>query len=133
MYHVREKAATHNCVVIITNMKTIAERMKYARSLKKWTQPQLAIASGVSTGTIGNIESGTRQSKGSLPQIAEAIGVNLKWLAYGEGEIHVRSDWPYASFTTKQYNLLDQALRDEVEDRLLGAIMRQEKTTGTHN
>jgi transcriptional regulator with XRE-family HTH domain len=114
-------------------MKTIAERMKHARGLKSWTQPQLAVAAGVSTGTIGNIESGARQAKGSLPQIAEALGVNLKWLAYGEGDMHVRSDWPYASFSPKQYNLLDKALRDEVEDRLLGAIMRQEKTTGTHN
>ena len=66
-------------------MKTIAERLKFARELKGWTQAQLAIAAGVSTGTIGNIESGARQSKGSLPQIAEALWVNHKWLATGQG------------------------------------------------
>lgn len=114
-------------------MKTIADRLKYARGLKSWTQPQLAVAAGVSSGTIGNIESGARQAKGSLPQIADALGVNLKWLSSGDGDIHIRPDWPYESFTPKQYNQLSQELRDEVEDRLLGAIMRMEKANGTHS
>lgn len=133
MYHVRENNKTHICVVNITTMKTIAERLKYARGLKGWTQPQLAVAAGVSAGTIGNIESGTRQSKGSLPQIADTLGINLKWLANGQGDIHTRPDWPFASFTPAQYSTLDKALRDEVEDRLLGAILRQERANGTRN
>lgn len=62
-------------------MKTIAERLKEARELKGWTQAQLAIAADVSTGTIGNIESGARKSKGSIPQIAKAMGVSYEWLA----------------------------------------------------
>lgn len=66
-------------------MKTIAERLKFARIEKGWTQNQLAVVAGVSTGTIGNIESGARQAKGSLPQIAEALGINHKWLYKGEG------------------------------------------------
>ena len=68
-------------------MKTIAERLKISREAKGWSQAQLAIAAGVSTGTIGNIESGARQSKGSLPQIAEALGCSGKWLATGQGEM----------------------------------------------
>lgn len=68
-------------------MKTIAERLKFARDKKGWVQAQLAVAAGVSTGTIGNIESGARQSKGSLPQIAEALGINHKWLADGVGSM----------------------------------------------
>lgn len=66
-------------------MKTIAERLLAARERKEWTQSQLAVAADVSQGTIGNIESGLRQSKGSLPQIAEALGVSHKWLATGQG------------------------------------------------
>jgi phage repressor protein C with HTH and peptisase S24 domain len=69
-------------------MKTIAERLKHAREAKDWKQVQLATAAGVSPGTIGNIEAGTRQSKGSLPQIAEALGISHKWLATGKGEMH---------------------------------------------
>lgn len=70
-------------------MKTIAERLKAARAKREWSQAQLAVAAGVSTGTIGNIESGARQSKGSLPQIAEALSISHKWLATGEGEMLV--------------------------------------------
>lgn len=72
-------------------MKTIAERLKFAREAKEWKQVQLATAAGVSPGTIGNIESGTRQAKGSLPQIAEALGISHKWLATGKGEMHIPS------------------------------------------
>lgn len=68
-------------------MKTIAERLRYARELKGWRQAQLAVAADVSQGTIGNIESGARQSKGSLPKIAKALGVRHDWLADGEGEM----------------------------------------------
>ena len=66
-------------------MLTISERLKFARERREWTQAHLAVAAGVSTGTIGNIESGARQSKGSLPQIAEALGISHKWLATGQG------------------------------------------------
>ena len=68
-------------------MKTIAERLRYARELKGWKQAQLAVAADVSQGTIGNIESGARQSRGSLPKIAKALGVSHDWLAEGEGEM----------------------------------------------
>lgn len=68
-------------------MNKISDRLKEARSRKKWNQAQLAVAAGVSPGTIGNIESGVRQGKGSLPQIAKALGISHDWLANGEGEM----------------------------------------------
>lgn len=68
-------------------MKSIAERLRYARELKGWKQAQLAVAADVSQGTIGNIESGARQSRGSLPKIAKALGVSHDWLADGEGQM----------------------------------------------
>ena len=66
-------------------MTKVATRLKDARSQKGWNQAQLAVAAGVSPGTIGNIESGARQAKGSLPQIAKALGISHDWLANGEG------------------------------------------------
>lgn len=75
----------HIRTVMITNVQTIAERLKQARDRKGWTQGELAVAAGVSQGTIGNIESGARQAKASLVPISEALGVNWKWLALGEG------------------------------------------------
>lgn len=68
-------------------MNKISDRLREARSRRKWNQAQLAVAAGVSPGTIGNIESGTRQAKGSLPQIAKALGISHDWLANGEGEM----------------------------------------------
>lgn len=57
--------------------KTTAERLKYARELRGWTQTRLAVAADVSQGTIGNIESGARQSRGSLPLAAWKPGQAL--------------------------------------------------------
>lgn len=68
-------------------MNKISDRLKEARSQRGWNQAQLALAAGVSPGTIGNIESNARQAKGSLPQIAKALGVSHDWLANGEGEM----------------------------------------------
>jgi phage repressor protein C with HTH and peptisase S24 domain len=78
-------AQQHICIVMLTTVKTIAERLKHARAAKGWSQGQLAAAAGLSQGTIGNIESGARQAHASLIAIAEALGVSYKWLANGEG------------------------------------------------
>lgn len=109
-------------------MKTIAERLKHAREIRGWTQTQLAIAAEVSTGTIGNIESGVRQAKGSLPQIAEALSISHKWLANGTGDMKISSDWPFDLFTPADYLLLSEKERHEFENTLAGAIMRIKKT-----
>ena len=77
-----------------TNMSKISERLKEARLLRGWSQVQLAIATGLSPGTIGNIESGVRQGKGSLPQIAKALGISHDWLANGIGEMGMTRDAP---------------------------------------
>jgi phage repressor protein C with HTH and peptisase S24 domain len=68
----------------MTAVDSIASRLARARERAGLTQQQLANLAGVSQSTIGNIEAGLRQSRGSLPQIAEALGVRLKWLRDGE-------------------------------------------------
>ena len=85
---------------ISERMKTIAERLVFARKSKgpTWTQRHLAVSAGVSTGTIGNMELGLRGATGSipgtLPQIAKALGVNFDWLAYGTGDTHQAASAP---------------------------------------
>lgn len=64
-------------------MDSIASRLKAARLEKGWTQEQLAQAATVSQGTVGNIEAGVRRSHGSLPRLAEALGVPHNWLRDG--------------------------------------------------
>ncbi len=68
-------------------MNTIAERVKFAREKKHWSQAQLALAAGCVPSTVGNIESGARQSMGTLPKIAKALDVRHEWLAYNDGEM----------------------------------------------
>ena len=73
-------------------MKTIAERLKHARTAHKdWSQGQLASAAGVAQSTIGNIESGKRFGRESLYKIARALDVSYEWLLDGEGEMRAQA------------------------------------------
>lgn len=113
-------------------MKTIAQRLKWARDQKEWTQSHLAVAAEVSTGTIGNIESGQRQSKGSLPQIAEALGVHHKWLAYGTGPIWLSDEPPASDRLTMQVSQLTALLLAIPEDQRDQAYMAAVKELIAH-
>lgn len=64
-------------------MDTIAERLKLARG--DLSQADLAKKSGVSPGTIGNIEAGTRTKPRELLSIARALNVSPEWLQHGNG------------------------------------------------
>ncbi len=88
-YHVRDCAPNTNVMqaaVQITSVKTIAERLKQAREDLGLSQEQVAERAGVSQGTIGNIESGTRKSPRELLAIAAAVKVSPEWLKSGKGE-----------------------------------------------
>lgn len=66
-------------------MSTIADRLKEAREEAKLSQPALAARAGVSPGTIGNIEAGTRRNPRELLALAAAVNVRPEWLRYGTG------------------------------------------------
>lgn len=68
-----------------TSVNSIAQRLKEAREAAGLSQAQLAAAAGVSAGTIGNIEAGTRQRPQELLAIAAAVKVNAEWLKSGRG------------------------------------------------
>jgi phage repressor protein C with HTH and peptisase S24 domain len=67
----------------ISPMETIAERLKKKRESLGLSQQDVAMRSGVSQGTIGNIESGLRKEPRELLAIAAAIGVSPHWLRHG--------------------------------------------------
>ena len=114
-------------------MKTIAERLKYAReSHKDWTQGRLAVAAGVSQSAIGNIEAGIREGRGSLPKIAKALGISHDWLADGEGEMLpatggavvtvetaktyiIEHAWPFEDVSRDLWDSLTERQKGEVE------------------
>lgn len=68
---------------LITSVKTIAERAKWARERLGLTQEQVAELAGVSQGTIGNLESGARKAPRELLAIAKALRVRAEWLKHG--------------------------------------------------
>lgn len=70
---------------LITNVKTIGERIRWARDQRGLTQAALAAKAGVSQGTIGNAESGTRGKPRELLKIARALMASPDWLESGRG------------------------------------------------
>ena len=72
-------------------MKTFGARLRYARELRKLTQKQLAQASGLSQGAIGNYENDSRRNPKNVFRIAEALKVQPAWLAMGTGPMEIAS------------------------------------------
>lgn len=66
-------------------MRTLAERLIWAREQKQLTQEGLAKLVGVSQGTIGNLEAGIRKTTRSILEIAKALDVDAMWLQNGTG------------------------------------------------
>lgn len=71
---------------LITSVKTIGERIKWARAQRGLTQGGLAVAAKVSTSTIGNLESGLREKPRELNAIAHALRAAPAWVETGRGE-----------------------------------------------
>lgn len=69
-------------------MKTLAERVKYARELKDLSQHEIAEKAGISQPTYFKIENGLTQKPRNILDIAQALNVNPQWLATGQGEMN---------------------------------------------
>ena len=66
-------------------MDTIGERLRRARKDRKVTQVELAGRTGVAHSTVVRIERGqTRPRIETIYAFAEALGVDPKWIAFGE-------------------------------------------------
>ncbi len=64
---------------------TIGERIKQARQLRGMSRPQLSEASGIKYPTLAGIENNDQAGTTQLPALAEALGVNIRWLQTGKG------------------------------------------------
>lgn len=62
-----------------------AERLRWTREKLGWSLRDLAAASGVSTRTIRDIESGTKKGTSAdlLAALADALHVSRGWLTFG--------------------------------------------------
>lgn len=70
----------------------IGKRLRHARSLKQWSQEDLANASGVGQASISKIERGDQNSSVHTPQLAAALGVEAIWLATGKEPMRKDAD-----------------------------------------
>ncbi len=97
--HIRDCLVNTNVVFrhrTITNVKTLADRLKFARELRGLSQKELGRRIGQSQSAIGNIEAGTRQSLRLLVPAARALGVSVDWLYDGKGPAPTAQDAPRA-------------------------------------
>ncbi|MGC4106439.1 MAG: helix-turn-helix transcriptional regulator [Thermomicrobiales bacterium] len=68
-------------------MGTLGERVRQERDRLLLTQQELSDLSGVTTVTISRIENGRgarRPTRATLKALADALGVDVYWLANGE-------------------------------------------------
>jgi transcriptional regulator with XRE-family HTH domain len=84
----------------ITNVKTLKERLIYARELRGLSQGDLAKKAKCAQSTIGNVESGARSTLRNLIDVARALECSSDWLYDGKGPKPVREDTTYGSHTT---------------------------------
>jgi len=101
-------------------MEELGSRVREARDQKLWTQRELSEASGVMEATISRIENmrhRRRPTNETLKSLAEALGVSVRWLAFGDeqGKAPARSDRAEAgvpgtsSYLVKDTHILQEA------------------------
>lgn len=73
---------------------TIGKRLALARHFSGLTASALGVLAGLSTGTVGVIENGSRAdpSSGSIGKLARVLGVSADWLINGTGEAPTEDD-----------------------------------------
>ena len=67
-------------------MDTVGERLRRARKAQQVTQLELAARTGVAHSTVVRIERGlAKPTIETVGKLAGALGVDPKWLAFGDG------------------------------------------------
>ena len=123
-------------------MNTFAERLSFARRLRRLTQAQLARAAHMSQGAIANYDSGSRQSPRNIFPLATALRVSAQWLSEGVGPMEYDApalagsryglsesdlhptvlDWPFKDISPEIYWSLSEADRELIENTIAGLI-----------
>lgn len=120
----------------ITQVKTLKDRLVYARELRGITQAQLAELAGCSQSAIGNVESGERHSLRNLIDIARALRVSADWLYDGEGPMPQPglaveqprvsyNAWPF-TVPRERFDALPAPMKHLVDQALTAAVQASE-------
>jgi len=123
-------------------VNTFADRLRFARTLRNFTQAELAQACGISQGAIANYESNARLFPKSIFRLASALKVSAHWLAEGVGPMEYEapslagsrlgvadgipqapvSDWPFRDISPEIFWSLSDADRSLIENTLASLI-----------
>jgi transcriptional regulator with XRE-family HTH domain len=95
-------------------LRSVAERLKWAREHKSWTQDQLSERSKVSRDVIAKTELGITRMPRQIKQLSEALDVPPAWLAFGHEKI---DEWNKDILELAQHiHELPEAQRDAVRN-----------------
>lgn len=124
-------------IFCIVQAMSYSERLKEAMKMANFNRPMLAKATGKSVQAIGQCLTGVTGAltAENSARAASAMKVDHFWLATGEGQARPDRAWPFKLFLPEQYDKLDKKYRDDLEDRILGRIHRQqiEKAVNVRN
>lgn len=107
-------------------------RLDEAIKLADASRLSVGDAIGISESAVGMVIRGVTKAltAENSARAARFLRVDYHWLATGEGEARPKGDgWPFLGFGPGDYYALDQSLRDEIEDRLTGAVIRMKRST----
>jgi len=68
-------------------LDTIAKRMRWSRERSGMTQEELARKAGTTKDVIAQVEVGRTKRPRQAEQIADALGVPVAWLMFGDSEL----------------------------------------------
>lgn len=91
-------------------LRTLGERLKFARESAKLSQADLAKKVKSSPGSIGNYEANTRKSAKKVAEIALALGVRALWLESGTGPMREAANNPNDPGTSLVAHQMSQRL-----------------------
>lgn len=112
-------------------MRDIALRLRHARKVRKLTQQELALKSGIKQGSISDLERGESKTfrGNTLVAIANALNVRPEWLSHGRGPME-RRDVPLsdrALGVAQAWDKLAPELQDKIADMIFTMAEQADK------
>lgn len=101
----------------LPKLRTLSERLKWARERKGWSQEDLSIHAGVGRDVIAKVEVGKTRMPKQIGQLADATEVPRAWLAFGDERIE---QWDEETFQVADaYNRLPPNLKHAVKELIV--------------
>lgn len=103
-------------------LDTMGERVRFARQLNKLTLQALADKIGMTKQSVHNFEIGKTRQTGKMIELADALKVNLDWLARGRGQIWMGHEQCFIPNDARGHP--EQCGKDNMQDVLSSLIHR---------